>query len=257
MTGAGAAMIIIKRVYQIGLAVCLLYLIGSLFVSEFATASSPPRPLLANCIVTTTADNGPGSFRACLSQLTSGNTITFNTSTFPLNNPQTIAPLTALPAITADNVTIDASNAGVILDGISLTGVVDGLAINGADGVDILGLQIQNFSKTGIRISNGASNNTIGGSNALFGNACDGACNVIVKNLNGGITMTGINTQGNTVIGNTIGTDSGGTQDEGNSDFGIEISGGAQSNIITGNLISGNLGSGGGHKWQHHHGQHG
>ena len=63
-----------------------------------------------------TSDEGLGSLRHCLDHANNGNSITFDPSVFPPNNPVTITLTSALPAISQGNLTIDASNAGVILD---------------------------------------------------------------------------------------------------------------------------------------------
>jgi hypothetical protein len=70
-----------------------------------------------DCTVTSTADSGAGSLRACMAQLGAGDVITFDTTIFPPGNPQTITLDNPLPEVVTDNVTIDGSNAGVVLDG--------------------------------------------------------------------------------------------------------------------------------------------
>jgi parallel beta-helix repeat protein len=202
-------------------------------------------PLLSSgCIVTSTLDSGPGSLRACMALLGAGDVITFDTVVFPPDDPQTITIDSALPAIATDNVTIDGSSAGVILDGSGAPEGTDGLVIDGASHVVIKGLQIWNFSHSGIKLQNGASHNTIGGMNESPGGACTGDCNLISGNGESGITIFDSGTMSNTISGNYIGTDASGAYAIGNSYSGLSIEG--IYNVIGGdtpgerNLISGN-----------------
>jgi parallel beta-helix repeat protein len=103
-----------KKAHLVALAVML-----AMLAAGPAQAAPPARPLHVpgDCTVTNTNDSGPGSLRQCILGLQPGATITFNTTIFPLASPATISLNSALPNIIADNVTIDGSNAGVILDG--------------------------------------------------------------------------------------------------------------------------------------------
>lgn len=91
----------------------------------------------------------------------------------------------------------------------------------------------------GVQISNGAFNNTIGGSVA-------GASNLISANGRFGVNITGAGTSENTVSGNIIGLDYSATVPLSNGSSGVQIAGGAFANLIGGdttaerNLISGN-----------------
>lgn len=114
---------------------------------------------------------------------------------------------------------------GVNISGTGTSGnIIDG------DGI------INNFS-SGIVISAGASNNTIGG--IAFGN-------VISANDGAGVVLTGAGVTGNIVEGNTIGTNGDATSALGNLTSGIELMDGARLNTIGGsavgaeNLISAN-----------------
>jgi hypothetical protein len=71
----------------------------------------------ATLVVTDTAESGPGSLHQALLDAQSGDTITFDTTVFPPSNPMTIVLTSALPDISQGDLTIDASDAGVILDG--------------------------------------------------------------------------------------------------------------------------------------------
>ena len=152
------------------------------------------------CTVDTTTDENDGdcsdgdcSLRDALQLAVSGDTIAFNTSIFPSGTPATISPSSALPALDDGNVTIDASNAGVIIDGTS-AGAVEGLTIS-SDSNTVKGLQIQNFNKNGIAIT-GASN-TIGTTTA-------GEGNTITGNGSQGIELKTAASDFNTLRGNLI-----------------------------------------------------
>ena len=98
-------------------------------------------------------------------------------------------------------------------------------------------------STAGIQLSQGASNNLIGGSAAGEGNLISG-------NGWGGIEFDDDSTSGNRVLGNRIGTDASGRAPLGNNAFGIGLWQGPHDNIIGGalpgeaNLISANAHSG-------------
>ncbi|KAA3665023.1 MAG: hypothetical protein DWQ04_02775 [Chloroflexi bacterium] len=103
-----------------------------------------PTRLAAECIVISTNDSGAGTLRQCMENAVAGDIITFDPTDFPPTNPVTITLSSGLPTIYADNLTVDASNAGVILDGRELSSG-RGFAVWGADGVKIQGLQILHF----------------------------------------------------------------------------------------------------------------
>ncbi|MGD9030083.1 MAG: hypothetical protein PVG25_09740, partial [Anaerolineae bacterium] len=71
----------------------------------------------ATITVTSTADSGPGTLRQALLDAVNGDTITFAPVVFPPSSPATIAPASALPEIDQGGLTVDGSDAGVILDG--------------------------------------------------------------------------------------------------------------------------------------------
>jgi CSLREA domain-containing protein len=85
----------------------------------------------------------------------------------------------------------------------------------------------------GILISEGSHHNTIGGDRDL------GLGNVISKNLENGIMITGAGTDSNTVAGNYIGLNPAGATWFGNHLSGIKIEGGARYNIIGGLPLDG------------------
>jgi hypothetical protein len=80
--------------------------------------------------VTSRTDSGAGSLRSGINwAFLPGDVITFDPAVFPPANPATIPLLSALPDIAMDGLTIDASNAGVILDGSNTPQGTSGLRI--------------------------------------------------------------------------------------------------------------------------------
>ena len=143
------------------------------------------------------------------------------------------------------SVTIDASNAGVILDGMASPQGTNGLIVTSNNNV-IKGLQVIRFPLAAIRIQN-ASNNIIGG------NRTSGACLMGEGNLLSGNGTTGIEVHdgaNNVIVGNFVGTEITGDVAFGNGSFGILLGNGARHNRIGStsaserNLVSGNGGMG-------------
>ncbi len=148
----------------------------------------------------------------------------------------TITLTSALPAITQDNLTIDASNAGVILDGSMVGGLrTPGLDLR-ASGVAVRGLQIARFPGCGIELR--GQHNTIGGDRQV-GIGPLGQGNLISGNGICGIGMWDVTTAHNTIQGNLIGVDITGLQAWGNVYDGIHINS-THHNTIQDNVISGN-----------------
>jgi hypothetical protein len=202
-------------------------------------------------IVTSTADAGAGTLRDALTNVPAGDTITFDAAVFPSNAPATIRLDTVLPRITRDNITIDASNAGVILDGAALSDPFEaGIQIN-SRGNAVKGLQIMNFPNAGILIT-GNGGNVIGGDRSR-GTGPSGEGNVISANRSAGITV--LNPNGNRIVGNLIGTDVTGRQALGGQNIGVEIFYQPGNGDVTGpdliggtepweaNVIAGNVGA--------------
>jgi hypothetical protein len=215
------------------------------------TARQALPPILAaaqlqTIIVTSTADSGPGTLREALTQAPPDTLIAFDHTVFPPGNPTRISLLSPLPELWQGSITIDASNAGVILDGGRLPPEEggSGLTIN-SNGNVIRGLQILGFPEHGIRLYGGAQNNTIGG-NSEDGAGPSGQGNTISGNGVDGVCFEGVSTDHNLVIGNLIGTDATGRSALGNGFHGVAIIRGAQYNQIGGattgerNIISGN-----------------
>src|SRR3990170_4173880 len=76
----------------------------------------PPTPVPqgSTLLVTNPADSGPGTLRQALLDAQPSDTITFDPAVFPPDAPVTIALSAGLPELDQGNLTIDASNAGVI-----------------------------------------------------------------------------------------------------------------------------------------------
>ncbi|MBI2957239.1 MAG: hypothetical protein HYY32_00200, partial [Chloroflexi bacterium] len=218
---------------------------------DIATLASQPQTLAATTAigrtwtVTSNADSGPGTLRWALENGGNGDTVTFDPSAFPPRNPAVIKLLSYLPPLKQGGLTIDASNAGVIVDGSGTPPDAVGLNII-SDGNVIKGLQILNFPGPGVFIGGNfaAKGNVIGGDRAR-GSGPLGEGNLISGN-GGGVGMFGPGTTGNRAIGNYIGTDVTGTSAKGNRYNGVSINGGASGNAIGGtipgerNVISGN-----------------
>lgn len=226
------------------------------FVSQQTAALPTPRQsgiqaTTAICLVTTTADSGSGSLRNCLANAGAGDVINFDTAVFPPNSPATISVLTPLPSITVNSLTIDGSNAGVIVNGSQLT-AGSGFELIEVNNVTIQGLQIVNFPWVGIDILINSTNSLIGGDRNV-GAGPLGQGNLISGNAWAGLWILGDQTTGNVVQGNYIGTNLAGNASYGTQELGLIIAEGAHDNFVGGptastrNVISGHfslLGSG-------------
>ena len=195
-----------------------------------ATEATMPRG--RTIVVSSTADSGPGTLRQALLEAESGDTITFDADVFPPDSPATILLKSvdsdsALPNINQGGLVIDASSAGVILDGSEIQGDwVNGLEVY-SDGNVIQGLQIVNFSASGIAVC--SSHNVIGGDREV-GTGPLGQGNLSSKNGIGIDICPG--RSHNTVAGNIVGTDPTDTDDWGNEADGIVIENGMTQNTI-------------------------
>lgn len=150
--------------------------------SELAGAACPDDALctLREAIALVNAEEGSGERYA----------ITFAPALFSLEQPATIVISGApLPAVLRNDVTIDASNAGVRIDGSWLEA---GLELRGARSV-VLGLAVQNVSGRCLNLAGAAS--TAGGDrflrqgnrlgNCTIGVSSEGAGNLVMGNLVG------------------------------------------------------------------------
>jgi len=166
-------------------------------------------------LVTSADDSGSGTLRNAMEHAAPGDHIAFDPTVFPPEQPMTIQVLSALPRMLQGPITIDGSDAGVILDGSLLSQGAAGLSIE-SDGNRIMGLEIVRFPGSGIDIS--GNGNVIGG-NCLHGSGPNGQGNVISGNNGPGINIR--HAGENVVSGNLIGTDRTGTVRMGNHDHGV------------------------------------
>ena len=130
------------------------------------------------------------------------------------------------------------SGNGTVGVGITGTGSISNTVIGNYIGTDVSGTSALPNGVDGVRISDGASHNAIGGNT-------EGQRNIISGNANAGVAIWGPNAFNNTVSGNFIGTDADGVSSVPNQ-IGVVMLLGAQQNQISGmeegqsNLVSGN-----------------
>jgi murein DD-endopeptidase MepM/ murein hydrolase activator NlpD len=191
---------------------------------DMAIGKPSPRFDSATCIVTSTADSGPGTLRQCLLDAQADDTIIFDPIVF---NPATITLTSPLPKITTDGLTIDADGADVILNGNRpVLTHAHGLRIE-ADNVTISNLQIVNFDWSGVRVISGSENTLIKG-------------NIVGGNGNHGIRIQGDQIAGTRILSNFLGTDASGMAASGNTLSGISIEEGSSNTLVRGNVIAAN-----------------
>lgn len=214
-----------------------------LIITALVAVSLPsPRPVWSATLqVVSAADSGAGTLRQALLDAKSGDTITFSPTVFPPSTPTTIFARSSLPTLNKNGITIDASSAGVILDGSQMSSGTSGLTITAANCV-VRGLTIQRFPGDGIWIEISAAGNIVGGDRAI-GAGPNGQGNTIILNGTTGVSIRGDNNQ---VVGNHIGIDRTGMVNQGNLYSGVALWEGASQNIVGGNttgyrnVISGN-----------------
>ena len=203
---------------------------------------STPSAAQTTCIVDSTLDTNAsvppvtGSLRDCMTRARSGDTITFDSNVFDLTNSDaatTINVVGPLPVMAEGNVTIDASDRRVTING-SAAGSAVGIDIMSSGNV-LRGLSIIGFTQSGIRITDGSSN-TIGGSRSS-GSGPNGQGLRISACGSFGVEIGGAAASGNTVKGCWIGLDASGLSPQENY-AGVSIAGGAHGNTI-GSVISG------------------
>jgi hypothetical protein len=178
-------------------------------------------------VVVSDQDSGEGTLRQAMNQAREGDVITFDPVVFPPDAPKAIQPLSELPAIQCGALTIDASEAGVVLDGSQAGGEwTSGFLIDSSYNV-VRGFQITSFSGPGFQITENARFNTIGGERAT-GAGPYGQGNLI-RDTSDGIALRGSD---NTILGNLIGTDAAGKEKWSNRSPGIFLEGEASRNVI-------------------------
>lgn len=202
---------------------------------ELSTPIPTEKIIGKNITVFNAEDSGQGTLRQALLDAEKGDTISFDPKIFPPDNPTTIFLKVenqdvALPEISQGYLTIDASNAGVIIDGSETRGMWVNCIMIRSDWNVIQGLQIINFPGSGISIMGGAKHNTIGGDRNI-GSGPLGQGNLSSGNRTG-IDLQGYNTSNNTVLGNIIGANVDGSHSWSNQDTGLYITNGASNNKI-------------------------
>lgn len=192
-----------------------------------ATANSGSSSGIKIITVTSAEDSGPGSLRQALFEVNEGDTIQFDPQVFPPSNPVRIFIKSQLPVIWLNELTINACNAGVILDGSSVTeGWMPGLKIK-SDHNTVIGLQVVNFSGPGIVLEEPAEFNKIGDDRET-GSGPIGCGNLFSANSDG-IYIEGSH---NIITGNLVGTTADGSGQMGNRASGVVLSGSASYNRI-------------------------
>ena len=216
--------------------------LSTLFPGKTATEEASA---LAGTTITVTslADSGPGTLRQALQDAQRGDTITFNPSVFPPGRPATIFLTSGSLGLDTGYITLDASNAGVILDGSHADDGFVALRITSQNNV-VMGLRIVNFGGAGISIEN--SHNRIGGDRVL-GAGSLGQGNLIGNN-GSGIELPA-SAGDNVITGNYIGIDEFG-QAMGNGECGFIIRSSSMYHLLPNiigpdNTIAYNGGSGG------------
>ncbi|MGD2148223.1 MAG: right-handed parallel beta-helix repeat-containing protein, partial [Anaerolineae bacterium] len=206
-------------------------LLAALSLVTVAASALPVASPADTIVVNSAADSGTGTLRQALLDAQEGDTITFDTALFPPTAPVTISIASELPDINANNLTLDASNAGVTLDGSHLSGDWQrGLKIVSSQGSTVRGLQIANFTGPAIDITGEATNNVIGGDRSI-GSGPFGQGNQFIRNAIG-VSLATTGTTLNTITGNLMGTDSTGAAQWGNEWSGVWICEGANGNTI-------------------------
>jgi Periplasmic copper-binding protein (NosD)/Glycosyl hydrolase family 1 len=178
--------------------------------------------------VCSSADSGPGTLRQALLDARRGDTITFDPAVFPPDNPVSIAVTSEFPWLSQGHVTIDASDAGVILDGSEAGGEWTGGVTIDSEWNALRGLQIVHFTGAGIILRENAAHNVIGGDREI-GSGPLGQGNLSSDNTDG-IAVYGASN--NTILGNLIGTDTSSTNPWPNRGAGVFLQDGARGNVI-------------------------
>ncbi len=202
----------------------------SALTEEWVQPDTEQSPVGKQMVITSSADSGEGTLREALTlganQYISGMTITFDPDVFPPEQPVAILLEYQLPSFDPPYLTIDASNAGVILDGSRLT---EGCGLHFySPYATVMGLQIHDFPEDGIRVDGSYSliggDRTIGQGPVGQGNQISGCQNGILVNANHA-----------TIQGNLLGVDVTGKTCCDN-ERGISLSTGANNAVVGGTL---------------------
>lgn len=188
------------------------------------TTTATPVPPGETIVVTSIEDSGDGSLRAALQAAQPGDSITFDPAVFPPEAPAVIALLRPLDGVRQGSLTIDATGAGVILDGSRVSGPFKSAIELQSDHNIIRGLQAVHFPGPGLGISDG-------GGNLLEGN--------VLGENEYGIGLWGTRATGNRILNNFVGVLADGLTAQGNSSGGIILMEGASGNSLgPGNVIA-------------------
>jgi parallel beta-helix repeat protein len=126
---------------------------------------------------------------------------------------------------------------------LSDAGTTGNAVLGNLIGTDPSGASALANGQFGVAVTNGASNNLIGGAGLVH--TSFGYGNLISGNTFGGVDLNGTGTMSNLVEGNFIGTDAFGAAKLANTGAGVTIEKGASANTVDlDNLISGNAGHG-------------
>ena len=216
--------------------------VGSDSAPTKTPTTAPPDSPGETLTVTSTADSGPGTLRQALLDAQDHYTIIFDPAIFPPDEPNTITVSSDLPLVEVDYLTLDASNAGVILDGSQIAEEWhSGLQIVSGKAIRVMGMQISKFPGSGIAISGNSNHNLIGGDRSV-GVGPFGQVNMFSNNVVG-IDMSTNETASNVIKGNLIGIDLEGSDWLGNKREGVWISEGAHDNTVGPDNIIANNGS--------------
>ncbi len=182
-----------------------------------ATASplptnAPPTPTLTpipkgKTIIVTNAEDSisSGTLREALLAASPGDIITFDVSVFPVDDPKIIYLQSTLPNLEQGYVTVDASMAGVILDGSNIRGDWESAIQVLSNNNTLRGLTLTNLSGAAIQISGGQDN-------LIEGN--------VAINSDYGIGVWGANASGNRITANHFGIMPDGVTPQGNKSAG-------------------------------------
>lgn len=216
--------------------------------SEFTSAVEPqqideslPTVEPVTRVVTSTEEDGPGSLDDLVQGANPGDIILFSVDVFPIDDPGVIHLETHSIGFPIGGVTVDASNAGVIIDG---EGGPDAGFIIESSGNRIMGIKFINFSFAAVVIKGpgmdtslkAAVDNVIGGDRSLgdgpYGQGnCFGANRVGIAIENRALR--------NQVIGNLVGIEADGSPVN-NSKGGVLVRGASDDNLIGPNNVIAN-----------------
>jgi len=157
-------------------------------------------------VVSSADDAGQGTLRWAIETAAPRDVIVFDPMVFSSDRPKEIVLATPLPPLAQGELTIDASDAGVVLDGQMVQEDWSAILDIPSSGNRIMGLRIVNSPGAGISICCGARDNVMGGDPDV-GEGPYGEGNY-VNNYNGdgpGVLICGEGTSHNSVMGNIIG----------------------------------------------------